>query len=277
MVEILTRFLGTEILADRLRAGEEILFVSDLHLRPDEGDKIRAFRTLLERRPAGSRVFILGDLFDYWVGPAQGRAEGWRELLDLLRNECARGLSILVLHGNRDFQLGKAFEKKTGARVWRGGLHLQRPGNLPLLCLHGDELCLDDHRYQKAKVHLRSMPLRFLLRSLPFFLSRKLADTARKQSRRVLQNSQDKNLLPTTEAFSALSKHPSLFPCDLLFGHIHRASHGTLPGAGGEARFFVLPAFEAGEEGHALLRGKELVLILHGKEDPSFGTRFPCS
>ncbi len=268
----MAQYLGTEIASVQLEEGEEPLFVSDLHLRPSEHEKIAAFQTLLASRPPGSKVFILGDLFDFWVGAPQGRARGWRDLLGILRKEGERGLKILVLHGNRDFQLGRAFERKTGAKVWRGGLLLTGLGRCPLLCLHGDELCLDDTRYQRAKTRLRSWPVRSLLRILPFALSRRLADTARAQSQKVLGRTPALTMLPTEAALQALRNQPTLFPCNLLFGHIHQASRGALPGEGKKTQYFILPAFEAGDEGHALLRKKELVLILKGKEDPLFGT-----
>ncbi len=269
---VLTRFLGTKLAALSLCEEEEVLLVSDLHLRPEEEEKRAALEALLAGRPAGSLVLILGDLFDYWVGPPQGRAPGWKELQELLRRECERGLSLWVLHGNRDYQLGRAFERRTGAKVWGGGLLLRRGEERPLLCLHGDELCLADLAYQKAKRRLRSWPARLLLRSLPFALSRRLADRARASSRKKIAKTPPESMLPTRGALRALRKEPSLFPCDLLFGHIHRASHGDIPGEGEPGRFFVLPSFEPGEAGHALFGRSGLVLVRGGKDDPSFGT-----
>jgi UDP-2,3-diacylglucosamine hydrolase len=266
------QFLGTPIASMVLKGEEEILFLSDLHLRPEEKDKIEAFEALLQSRTSGSKVFILGDLFDFWVGAAQGRAPGWRDLLRILQKESQRGLEILILHGNRDFQLGLAFEKATGTKVWPGGIQLEKEGGQRLLCLHGDELCLADLRYQKAKKRLRSWPVKTLLRSLPFSLSHKLADRARAKSQMVLEETAAENMLPTQESFLALREEKKLFPCDLLFGHIHLASHGEIPGEGERKNFFVLPSFEAKEAGHALLRPKGLVLILQGMEDVSFGS-----
>jgi UDP-2,3-diacylglucosamine hydrolase len=235
------RILGTRIHA--LDLGDEpVLLISDLHLRPEEDRKLAALDRFLAALPQDSRLVVLGDLFDYWVGYKQGRIAAWSAILDRFAALQARGIRSYYLWGNRDYQLDSHFAHQVGGEVIPGGLRLRRPSGPTLLCLHGDELCLNDSSYQAAKRRLRSWPVRFLAHHLPISIGQKAAGKARSKSREVISGTDQVDLQPSQRALQAVHAAGTE---SLLFGHIHVAGSGSLVPSAESCRYSVLPAFEA--------------------------------
>jgi UDP-2,3-diacylglucosamine hydrolase len=115
------------------------LFLSDVHLTPAAPDRTGRFLRFLEREgPAADEVYILGDLFDYWIGPAHLRLPDYREALDALRRTVRGGTRIVFLCGNRDFYM-RGFAEATGLEVVPQRIHhrLTVDGRRVALC-HGD-------------------------------------------------------------------------------------------------------------------------------------------
>jgi UDP-2,3-diacylglucosamine hydrolase len=144
------------------------LFVSDLHLDAQSAAANERFLTFLTQEAAQARVlYILGDLFEAWIGdddpdPVKGRiCDGLRQLTD-------RGVPCFVLHGNRDFLLGEQFAARTGCRLLPDPVVATFDAERVLLT-HGDALCVDDHRYQELRTTVRSAvwQKRFLKLTLP--------------------------------------------------------------------------------------------------------------
>jgi len=159
-----------------------ILLVSDLHLEPERPDIVRAFLHLLETRARGAEaLYILGDLFEAWIGDdAMGPFE--REIATALRRLADSGTAIYLMHGNRDFLIGKAFCRQAGCRLLPdrhiADFHGQR-----VLLMHGDTLCTRDEGYQKLRRILRNPLTLFVLRHLPLPTRQKLARKLRSESR----------------------------------------------------------------------------------------------
>jgi UDP-2,3-diacylglucosamine hydrolase len=214
------------------------LLVSDLHVTADGGEVVANLQRALAWAVAtGARLFVLGDLFDTFVSPAQLRVGVWRDVAARLAATAAQGVPIVVLHGNRDFLLGAEFAEAASAQVVPGGVRCA-VGGRRVLMLHGDELCQNDLPYQRAKRWLRSPPVRFLARGLPLGFALRMAERARRRSRQVVATGDPARFDPTEAAVSAA------FDLDvdlLVFGHIHRLVRGRL----GEGEFCVLPAFDA--------------------------------
>jgi len=241
------RILGTRI--HELELGEEpVSLISDLHLRPEEQDKLAALDRFLAGLPLGSTLVVLGDLFDYWVGYKQGRVAAWSGILDRFAALQSKDIRSYYLWGNRDYQLVSHFEKQVGGKVVPGGLLLRRPSGATLLCLHGDELCLNDHSYQAAKRRLRSWPVRFLAHHIPISIGQKAAGKARSKSQDVISGTDPVDLQPSQRALQAVHAAGTE---SLLFGHIHVAGSGSLVPSAESCRYSVLPAFEADWPGSA--------------------------
>lgn len=134
---------------------DQMLFISDLHLSPSRPHITSLFLSFLEQRARGvGMLFILGDLFDCWVGdddPTPPRSEvinGLRQLVDT-------GTEVNLLQGNRDFLMAEAFAGECGVRLLNDCTVIDCNGK-PTLLMHGDLLCTDDHAYQRFRVLSRS-------------------------------------------------------------------------------------------------------------------------
>lgn len=130
------------------------LFVSDLHLDAAAADAIDQFVSFLreDAREAES-LYILGDLFEAWIGDDDPDADRAR-VCAALREFTSRGTPCFVQHGNRDFLLGPEFCARTGCRLLADPTVAELYGTRVLL-MHGDLLCTDDHRYQELRSIVR--------------------------------------------------------------------------------------------------------------------------
>jgi UDP-2,3-diacylglucosamine hydrolase len=134
-------------------------FLSDLHLSPDTPGITRLFLDYLagEAR-AAERIFILGDLFEVWLGddaiddPEDSFGRG---IVDALRRLVDAGTGVAVLHGNRDFLLGERFAEQSGARLLPDPCVLSLPTGQFVLS-HGDALCTDDTDYLSFREKVRA-------------------------------------------------------------------------------------------------------------------------
>lgn len=154
------------------------LFVSDLHIDASVPEITEQFLTLLkeEGRDADA-LYILGDLFESWVGddapdPSQVAAMAG------LRALTAAGVPCFVMHGNRDFLLGAQFCGLTGARLLPDPLIVTLYGE-PVLVMHGDALCTDDRAYQRLRATVRDPGWQGQFLALSVAARRALAGAAR--------------------------------------------------------------------------------------------------
>jgi len=159
------------------------LVLSDLHLsatRPAAVDAFHAFA----RGPAreASAVYILGDLFDWWLGDDQLADPLAAAVAASIRSIGDSGVPVFFARGNRDFLLGERFERATGARLLPEQ-HLAVLAGIPTLLLHGDELCTDDVEYQRYRARIRTPRTARRLLALPYVVRRAIAWYLRRKSR----------------------------------------------------------------------------------------------
>ena len=124
------------------------LFISDLHLTPDRPATSSQFSSFM-RGPArhSERLFILGDLFEYWIGIDAIELLGLGALLQEISDLVASGTEVLFIAGNRDFLVGNDFAERTGISILADGSLIDL-GARPALVMHGDSLCTDDTDHQ---------------------------------------------------------------------------------------------------------------------------------
>ena len=133
---------------------DEYLFISDCHLDPERPPVATALlRFLQERAAAASHLYILGDLFEVWLGD-DDPAPGHQPVIDALQGLAAK-IPIYFIAGNRDFLLGREFAARIGFSLLEEPQHLQL-GDQRVLLIHGDTLCTDDHDYQRFRSMVRS-------------------------------------------------------------------------------------------------------------------------
>jgi len=132
-----------------------ILAISDLHLdqsRPDITATLLRF--LRENRSNCGALFILGDLFEVWLGDDDS-SELADTVATALSEFAAAGTAIYLMHGNRDFLIGDAYSRRCGASLIDEPYILQT-GQGSVLLLHGDQLCTDDGDYQQFRQMVRA-------------------------------------------------------------------------------------------------------------------------
>ncbi|MEY6432500.1 UDP-2,3-diacylglucosamine diphosphatase [Thioalkalicoccus limnaeus] len=198
---------------------DEHLFVSDLHLSPERPAAVALFRAFLAGRARGAaRLYILGDLFDAWIGDDDDTSP-YPEIRAALEELGAAGTRCHLIHGNRDFLIGRAFARGTGCRLLREATVVDLAGERVLL-MHGDRLCTDDVAYQRFRRRIRN-PLAkrlFLWRSLAW--RRGLAADYRRRSGAATAAKTDAIMDVNQKAvMRAMRRHATT---RLIHGHTHR-------------------------------------------------------
>jgi UDP-2,3-diacylglucosamine hydrolase len=216
------------------------LFVSDVHLDADAPEATEQFLAFLAAEAAKAEaLYILGDLFEAWVGDDDADPEKER-VCRALRELSGDGVACFALHGNRDFLLGTGFTARSGCRLLTDPVVAQFDAERVLLT-HGDALCTDDHSYQELRsvVRDRSWQQRFL--ALPRGQRELLANEARAGSRahtaRTVPTIMDVNARAVQAAFAAAGVRR------MIHGHTHRPAVHDLMLDGMPAQRIVLGAW----------------------------------
>ena len=205
------------------------LFISDLHLDASRPEITRLFLAFLENEaPHADALYILGDLFEAWIGDDASEAVG-DAVADALARLHERGVPCFYIHGNRDFLLGDAYARRARMTLLPDP-SLVEIGGAPVLLMHGDTLCIDDAPYQAFRVqtHDARWQRAFLARSVEE--RRAFAEQARAESKRYTKSVADAITDVNAEAVStALRQHDVR---RMIHGHTHRpARHAdTLDG-----------------------------------------------
>jgi UDP-2,3-diacylglucosamine hydrolase len=144
------------------------LFVSDLHLSSERPGINQQFFDFAGRIARGAdALYVLGDLFEYWLGDDDISDPFNSAVTDALRALSASGVALRLMHGNRDLLIGAAFARRCGAELIEDPLLVDLYG-VRTLVMHGDTLCTGDIEYQKFRAYARDSgnQARFLGRPL---------------------------------------------------------------------------------------------------------------
>jgi UDP-2,3-diacylglucosamine hydrolase len=157
------------------------IFLADAHLRRPEDANYRTLIRFLEQLPPDTdTLYLLGDLFEFWVGNPDPVYSHYREIIDCLKGVRGRGVRIVYFEGNHDFHLDRFFERQLQAEVHASGAVLQIGAQQVYLC-HGDQINLEDYRYRVFRLVFHN-PLAKAL--IPLFSSRLAAHAASTLSKR---------------------------------------------------------------------------------------------
>lgn len=197
-------------------------FISDLHLCPADPATAQAFASFLSG-PArqAQALYLLGDLFEYWIGDDQLAdpfyAARCRELVAL----AASGVPLYFMAGNRDFLCGQRFARACGLTILPDPATIEIEGETVLLS-HGDLLCTHDASYQRYRRIVHHRAVQWLWRHLPRFVrekeARRLRERSQSETRRKPADWTDVN----PEAVEALLNQAGA--SHLIHGHTHRAA-----------------------------------------------------
>lgn len=218
---------------DETNVKPEALFISDLHLAPDRPRATAIFlRFAGGRARAAESLYILGDLFDAWIGDDDDGPLAIA-VRRALRELTAAGVAVYFQGGNRDFLVGERFAADTGVRRLADFTVVDLYGT-PTLLTHGDLLCTDDLDYQRARAMLRSPAFvaDFLAKPLPARAAL-AAEYRRRSGEATSLKAEDIMDVNADTVSRALREHGVR---RLIHGHTHRpAIHAlTLDGAPAE-------------------------------------------
>ena len=213
------------------------LFVSDLHLeadRPEIGDQFLEF--LKTEATEAESLYILGDLFEAWVGDDDPNAH-YAAIKMALRALSDKGIPVYFMHGNRDFMIGNQFANETGITILPDPYAVTMYGEKALLS-HGDALCIDDVQYQQVRLMTRNPQWQAAILEKPLRERLAIADAARKQSlERSINLDSDITDVNQDEVKKVMQEHGADV---LLHGHTHRPAIHELDLDGRKAKRVVL-------------------------------------
>jgi UDP-2,3-diacylglucosamine hydrolase len=224
------------------------LLLSDLHLSPARPRAVAAFHAFAHG-PAqrAAAVYILGDLFDWWVGDDQLRARFYRRIAEALRSIHDAGVALYVARGNRDFLIGAGFAATTGATLL-GERTVHRLGGIATLLTHGDELCTDDVAYQRFRAHSRTDAWRANILRKPYWVRRAIAAYLRMRSRTATAMKPESIMDVNEDAVAGAFRAHRV--TRMVHGHTHRPARHALTVDGVACERHVLAAWH--DEGHYL-------------------------
>lgn len=199
--------------------------ISDLHLDADHPQTFLAWHHYLRHSPAQA-IFILGDLFEVWVGDDAIRLEphGFEARCARTLRKAAGQRDIFLLHGNRDFLIGEVFAQACGLRLLDDPTVLQFAGRRWLLS-HGDAMCLADTAYQEFRRQVRSAEWQRSFLAQPLEQRRAAARDLRERSE--MRKQQNHGWVDLDA--EAVAKALALAEADtLLHGHTHQPADHRL-------------------------------------------------
>ena len=214
------------------------IFLSDLHLSPERPALVAAFHAFCAgpaRESAG--VYILGDLFDDWIGDDQLREPLPAEIAGALKSVTAAGVAVGVVTGNRDFLLGDGFAHATGVTMLSAPL-VVNIGGTPTVLLHGDELCTADVGYQRLRRYTYDPNWQRRYLALPYSVRRGIANWLHRRSRSAKPGKPE--MIMDVEPRAVESAFRAAEVVRMIHGHTHRPARHHLVVDGRDCERFVL-------------------------------------
>ena len=228
-------------------------FISDLHLQAGEMSTFDAFRRYMQTTQADA-VFILGDLFEVWVGDdvlayaddgnvaPSSAPQNFESLCAQVIKDTSRRKPVFFMHGNRDFLLGSAFGRACGMTMLSDPTILEFAAQRWLLS-HGDALCLDDTDYMQFRSQVRSTPWQAEFLGKPLADRQQIARALRLQSETRKHSDVTYADLDETASCQWLN---SAQAATLIHGHTHQpAEHDMQNGIQTGLRRIVLSDWDA--------------------------------
>lgn len=196
------------------------LFIADLHLQQDTPELTRAFLNYLEYRArSADALYIMGDLFESWIGD-DGIGEFEQEIIEALRRFSDSGRHLYIMHGNRDFLLGDRFAELTGAVLLDDPATITIGEDVPVLLMHGDSLCTQDSEYMQFRAMTRDPQWQQKTLALPVEQRRQLADRMREGSGNANGEKSDEIMDVSQDAVEEIMQQYHVRT--LIQGHTHR-------------------------------------------------------
>lgn len=192
------------------------LFISDLHLSPEYPAMTDCFVRFLQREASrADALYILGDLFEAWIGD---------DLQNVFTETVTTALKnwpkpLYLMHGNRDFLMGDAFAKRINATLLPDPTVIDLYGT-PTLITHGDLLCEDDKSYLRYRKIVRQKWIQALFLRLPLRFRERIAEKMRQESSKYVKQASAASMDVTS---SAVQEWLSIYKVSrIIHGHTHK-------------------------------------------------------
>lgn len=229
------------------------VFISDTHFNENHPDITQRFIDFLELNMASiEKLYLLGDLFDTWIGDDNTTPLSTK-ISDVLANCANHGMKIYFIHGNRDYLIGAKFAKSCNMTLLNDKTVISLYGKKTLL-MHGDLLCTDDRAYQTYRKIMFSPLMKKISLLLPLRLRKRIATKLRNVSKE--SNAMKSiNIMDVSEnsVIQALEEHHAEL---LIHGHTHRQNIHTVPLTHQLAQRMVLGAWE-NAQGNAIIASEK--------------------
>lgn len=213
------------------------LFASDIHLSPQRPDITEAFLNFLNTKGAAAkRLYLLGDIFEYWLGDDVSMAD-FPEVCSALKTLSRRGVEIFIQVGNRDFALGKQFCRDTGCKMLSDPSVIEVNGHAAIIG-HGDDLCTDDIDYLRLRRILRNRVFLGIATRFPANWRRHIAEGIRQKSSQA-QAYKATAIMDVNQA-AVNQRFEQLRASIMIHGHTHRPKHHQLASQNGNQHRIVL-------------------------------------
>lgn len=216
------------------------LFIADLHLSTEEPAITAGFlRLLAGEARAADALYILGDLFEAWIGDDDPNPLH-TQIADAIHALVNSGVPCYFIHGNRDFLIGQRFARQSGMILLPEEQVLTLYGKR-ILIMHGDTLCTDDIGYLRFRAKVHQPWLQKLFLALPLFIRQRIAAKMRAGSKASNQTKSETIMDVNPQAvIDVMARHQVQH---LIHGHTHRPAIHDLVIGHHPARRYVLGAW----------------------------------
>ena len=199
-------------------------FISDLHLNQDRPDITKAFLNFLENTACkAEKLYILGDLFEAWIGD-----DDQNQFISEIQNALIRinkTTKVLFMHGNRDFLIGPDFASSAGMKILTDPVVEEMFGD-PVLLMHGDLLCTEDIDYQKFRKVSRDIKWQKEFLSKPLAERRIIAQNLRGASKEATGKKKEEIMdVSECEVIKIIQESSVSL---LIHGHTHRPNSHSI-------------------------------------------------
>ena len=213
------------------------LFISDLHLEESRPDITNAFLGFLEEKVRGvEQLYILGDFFEAWIGDDE-RTPLQEQIASALRAVSDSGTRLFLMHGNRDFLIGKDYCNRVGATLLDDPTVVDLYGT-PTLLMHGDSLCTADVEYQKFRANMRNPQWQQMILQRPLAERQQMARQLREIS--MAKNQGKEEFIMDVTQDEVVKEMEAHGVQRLIHGHTHRPAVHELEAGGKPAKRIVL-------------------------------------
>lgn len=215
------------------------LFISDLHLTPERPGAVAAFRRFLERRAIqADALYILGDLFEAWVGDDDLASPFHAGIAAALKGLARAGVPVHFLAGNRDFLVGGGLAEAAGFHLLEEPCRVDLYGT-PTLLAHGDAWCTDDARYQTFRAQVREPAWQADFLAKPLAERHALAAALRERSEQAKADKRPEIMDVNADAVAEAFRQHAVKR--IIHGHTHRPALHALVVDGRPCERWVLP------------------------------------